>query len=65
MPDAAKVIQTGGRFAVMIHLDEANGLLELPVGAGGSAAVLTDQMTVTHIIRRVILRQESWLHYVF
>ncbi|HVS37689.1 MAG TPA: efflux RND transporter periplasmic adaptor subunit [Gemmataceae bacterium] len=64
LPDVAKVIQTGGRFAVVVRLDDSNGPLDLPVGAGGSAAVYTDQMTVTHVIRRVMLRMETWMHYI-
>jgi len=42
LPEVAKEVKTGGRFAVAIRLDESNGSLDLPVGAGGSAAARGD-----------------------
>jgi hypothetical protein len=41
-----------------ISMDEILG------GATGSAAIYTNRLKVTHIIRRVILRTEAWANYV-
>jgi len=36
----------------------------LPAGSTGLAAIFTDHVTVTHVIRRVVLRQTAILNYV-
>jgi multidrug resistance efflux pump len=36
----------------------------LPAGAVGSAAIFTDHLQATHIIRKVLLRQTAILNYV-
>ena len=50
-------------FGVVIELDG-----EIPEGvyggALGTAAIYTDSASVTHLIRRVMLRMESWLNYL-
>jgi hypothetical protein len=33
-------------------------------GAKGSAAIYTDSMKATHVIRRVMLRMDAWLNYL-
>jgi multidrug resistance efflux pump len=33
-------------------------------GAKGSAAIYTNQMKATHVIRRVMIRMDAWLNYV-
>ncbi len=33
-------------------------------GAKGSAAIYTDNMKATHVIRRVMLRMDAWLNYI-
>ena len=51
-------------FAVKVRLDDmafANGL---PAGATGTAAIFTDHVKASHIIRRVLLRQVAILNYI-
>lgn len=51
-------------FYVGIKLkDEAAGL-EMPAGTVGTAAIYTETATATHIIRKVMIRMESFLNYI-
>jgi hypothetical protein len=59
------LVQIGGRFAVKIKLDGESAKLDWPVGAGGSAAIYTERLRGTRIIRRVMVRMETWLNYIF
>lgn len=52
-------------FGVILELDDKS--IELPVvpgGAAGTAAIYTDSVAATHIIRRVMMRMEAWLNYI-
>ena len=52
-------------FGVVIDLeDDSLDLAALPVGAGGTAAIYTDSVAATHVIRRVMLRMEAWVNYI-
>lgn len=51
-------------FVVKIALDDAALTRRLPAGAAGTAAIFTDRMTTTHVIRKVLLRQVAILNYV-
>ncbi|MET0674358.1 MAG: biotin/lipoyl-binding protein [Bradyrhizobium sp.] len=51
-------------FVVRIKLDDAAFAQSLPAGSAGTAAIYTDHVRITHVIRRVILRQVAILNYV-
>ncbi|WP_431015047.1 HlyD family secretion protein [Bradyrhizobium pachyrhizi] len=51
-------------FVVRVKLDDAAFADRLPAGATGTAAIYTDRMKPTHIVRRVILRQLAIVNYV-
>jgi multidrug resistance efflux pump len=52
-------------YAVILELDdESNDLLEIPGGATGTAAIYTDSVSATHVIRKVMMRMEAWLNYI-
>ena len=51
-------------FVVRVKLDDANVADNLPAGAAGTAAIYTDRLKPTHMVRRVILRQIAILNYV-
>jgi RND family efflux transporter MFP subunit len=51
-------------FVVRVHLDDRSVGEQLPAGSVGAAAIYTDHITASHIIRQVILRQASILNYV-
>ena len=49
---------------VRVKLDDAAFVERLPAGATGTAAVYTEHVKVSHIIRRVLLRQVAILNYI-
>jgi len=51
-------------FVVRVKLDDAAFVQNLPAGSIGTAAIYTEHVKATHIIRRVILRQIAILNYV-
>jgi multidrug resistance efflux pump len=52
-------------YAVVLDLqDESLKTAALPGGASGSAAIYTDSMAATHIIRRVMIRMDAWMNYI-
>ncbi|MBR0743150.1 HlyD family efflux transporter periplasmic adaptor subunit [Bradyrhizobium japonicum] len=51
-------------FVVRVKLDDAAFVNRLPAGSAGTAAIYTDHVKPTHIVRRVILRQVAILNYV-
>jgi RND family efflux transporter MFP subunit len=51
-------------FVVRIKLDDASVAQRLPAGSTGLAAIFTDHVRITHVIRRVVLRQTAILNYV-
>ena len=53
-----------GPFVVRVKLDDAAFAERLPAGATGTAAVYTEHVKVSHIIRRVLLRQVAILNYI-
>src|SRR5882724_2443763 len=57
---APKGIETAP-FVVRVKLDDAEFAQRLPAGSTGTAAVFTDHVKISHIIRRVLLRQVAIL----
>ncbi len=51
-------------FVVRIALDDAEFARRLPAGSAGDAAIFTDHVKSTHVIRRVLLRQLAILNYI-
>jgi RND family efflux transporter MFP subunit len=51
-------------FIVRVRLDDTAFTERLPAGATGTAAIFTDHVKVSHIIRRVLLRQVAILNYI-
>jgi RND family efflux transporter MFP subunit len=51
-------------FVVRIKLDNAKLAASLPAGAAGDAAIYTEHIKPSHIIRKVILRQIAIVNYV-
>lgn len=51
-------------FVVRVKLDDDDFAKALPAGATGTAAIYTDHVKVSHVIRRVLLRQVAILNYV-
>jgi multidrug resistance efflux pump len=51
-------------FLVRIRLDDDAVARKLPAGSAGTAAIYTDHLKATHVVRRVILRQVAIVNYV-
>jgi len=51
-------------FVVRVKLDDAALGDRLPAGSVGTAAIYTDHVIASHIIRQVVLRQEAIVNYV-
>jgi len=51
-------------FAVRVAVDDPAIAAQLPVGTAGEAAIYTNSMKLTHMIRRVMIRMTAWLDYV-
>jgi len=47
-----------------VKLDDDAFAKSLPAGATGTAAIFTEHVKVSHIIRRVLLRQVAILNYI-
>jgi len=55
---------TAAPFIVRVALDDAELAKTLPAGSAGTAAIFTERVKASHIIRQVLLRQEAILNYV-
>ena len=51
-------------FFVRVALDDGQATENLPAGTVGSAAIYTESVAATHIIRKVMIRMESILNYI-
>jgi RND family efflux transporter MFP subunit len=51
-------------FVVRVRLDDADFADRLPAGSTGTAAIYTEHLKPTHMVRRVILRQLAILNYI-
>ena len=51
-------------FFVRIEVDDEDAVQKLPAGTVGTAAIYTDSAGTTHIIRKVMIRMESFLNYL-
>lgn len=51
-------------FVARVALDDRDFARTLPAGATGTAAIFTDHVTNSHLIRRVLLRQVAMLDYI-
>jgi multidrug resistance efflux pump len=63
VPMAPIAGQLPAPYGVKLKLDEE--LRELvPGGAVGTAAIYTDSVKATHLIRRIMMRMQAWLNYI-
>jgi RND family efflux transporter MFP subunit len=51
-------------FVVRVALDDPLLASTLPAGATGDAAIYTDSVQPTHLIRRIMIRMSAYLNYV-
>lgn len=60
---APRVVQAAP-FVVRVRLDDEAFAKSLPAGSVGDAAIFTDRVKATHLIRKVLLRQIAITNYV-
>jgi len=60
---AADTVTGGTALAVRVSFPDLPADLELPVGAGGRAAIYTAKGKPLSVIRKITLRMYSWLNY--
>ena len=51
-------------FVIRVTLDDTDFAKTLPAGTTGTAAIFTDHVRISHLIRRVLLRQVAILDYI-
>jgi len=51
-------------FVIRVKLDDADAARCLPAGSAGDAAIYTDHVKVSHVIRKVLLRQIAIFNYI-
>ncbi len=51
-------------FIVRIRLDDQTVADRLPAGSTALAAIYTDRVKASHLIRKVVLRQTAIMNYV-
>jgi multidrug resistance efflux pump len=66
LPSLMTLYGTGEPMAVILTLDDGSlpENLRLPGGADGSAAIYTSSVKATHLIRKVMLRMDSWMNFI-
>lgn len=57
-------VVTADPFVVRIALDDSTIAGDLPAGSTGTAAIFTEHVTFTHVIRRVMLRMIAITNYI-
>lgn len=65
LPSLGTHYATNEVMAVALLLDEPHPELPvLPGGADGTAAIYTDSVSATHVIRKIMIRMDAWLNYI-
>ena len=65
LPNAPMPTDPALPYGVILELDDDSiDLLDIPGGAMGTAAIYTDSVAATHVIRRVMMRMEAWMNYI-
>ena len=65
LPSLGSLYAANEVMAVVLRLDEPRPeLATLPGGADGTAAIYTDSVSATHVIRKIMIRMDAWLNYI-
>ncbi|ASP35644.1 HlyD family secretion protein [Labrenzia sp. VG12] len=65
LPSLAPHYGANEAMGVVLKMKNVNLATATPIGgAGGSAAIYTDSVRATHLIRKVMVRMDAWLNYV-
>ena len=65
LPEAPSLQDPTLPLAVILELDdESIDLTQIPGGATGTAAIYTESVAATHVVRKVMMRMEAWMNYL-
>ena len=64
LQSSARLFQRG-RVLVMIEFDKPEEIGHFPAGVAGQAAIYTDHFSHVAVMRKVLLRMQGWLNYLF
>lgn len=65
LPQAPTAADPAMPFFVTLEIeDDSIDLADIPGGSAGTAAIYTESVSATHVIRRVMVRMEAWMNYV-
>lgn len=65
LPSLTALYAANETMAVLLKLDEPHPELPaVPGGADGTAAIYTDSVRATHVIRKIMIRMDAWLNYI-
>lgn len=65
LPNAPLVTDPALPYAVILELDDKSiDLMTIPGGSAGTAAIYTESVAATHVIRKVEMRMQAWLNYI-
>jgi multidrug resistance efflux pump len=66
LPDAPTLADPSLPYGVVLEVAGTSelALSTLPGGATGTAAIYTDSVQMTHVIRKVMMRMEAWMNYL-
>ncbi|ABV35586.1 secretion protein HlyD family protein [Shewanella sediminis HAW-EB3] len=62
---SSMVLMPRGRAIVLIELDDHDVKSAFPAGVAGQAAIYTEHFHHVSVIRKVLLRMQGWLNYLF
>jgi multidrug resistance efflux pump len=65
LPSLSSHYASNEAMGVLLEIEEEDVELPyLPGGAGGNAAIYTESVQATHLIRKVMIRMDAWLNYI-
>ncbi|MEP3046314.1 MAG: efflux RND transporter periplasmic adaptor subunit [Roseibium sp.] len=65
LPSLSDLAGPNETFGVIVDIDDLPMELDaLPGGSGGTAAIYTQSVQPTHLIRKVMIRMDAWLNYL-
>ncbi|MCL2918995.1 HlyD family secretion protein [Shewanella litorisediminis] len=64
LQSSARMFQRG-RVLVMIEFERSDEMQAFPAGVAGQVAIYTDHFSHVAVMRKVLLRMQGWLNYLF
>ena len=62
---SSRMLMQSGRVIVLVKVDDDEIKQHFPAGAAGQIAIYTDHFSHVSVMRKVLLRMQGWLNYLF